>query len=224
MLLLFLKGLVGDVIAEYIVPLILSTILTVIILLWTVVWFFGMIAQPGGIWLLASQAAPEVQAEHPLTPQRPSDRFDPHQPDTPIPPFTGPLPVFEPGPGRVSDVDRYRLAVAAGFVGQEAILAVAISIAENGSGVPDVVSRPNWNNTVDIGLWQINSAHIGSSGIVSKEWLFVPINNARAAFAIRARQGWCAWSTYEAACGPGHNGAYAGNINRARQAAAQGGN
>jgi hypothetical protein len=221
MLLLFLKGLVGDVIAEYIVPLILSTILTVIILLWTVVWFFGMIAQPGGIWLLASQAAPEVQAEHPLTPQRPSDRFDPHIPDTPITPFTGPLPVFEPGPGRVSDVDRYRLAVAAGFVGQEAILAVAISIAEDGSGDPRVVSTPNRNHTVDVGLWQVNSIWHAQFG--GMEALFDPMTNARAAFYIRGRQGWCAWSTYEASCGSGHNSAYSAYINRARQAAAQGG-
>jgi hypothetical protein len=213
----FLRLFLGDLLAEYAVPLLLSAVFTVILVFQTVVWSLGVMEQPGGIYWLASLASPEVKAQHPLLPV---NGFDPQlPPDQPIPGFVGPLPVFEVAPGAVSDVDRYRLAVSAGFVADEAILAVAVSIAEDGSGRPDAVSPPNWNLTRDIGLMQINSAHIDGVSIPSMEWLFVPINNFRAGFAIRLRQGWCAWSTYLASCGVGHNGAFAAYMGRARQAA-----
>jgi hypothetical protein len=120
--------------------------------------------------------------------------------------------------GRVTDLDRYSLARAAGFSGPDAITATAISIAEDGSGDPAALSPPNRDGSRDLGLWQINSGWWSQFG--GHDALIVPINNARAAFVIFGRQGWCAWSVYEARCGPGHTGAYFGNLGRARAAAA----
>jgi hypothetical protein len=114
--------------------------------------------------------------------------------------------------GAVSDIQRFQLITAAGAPPAVAIVMTALSIAEDGSGNPSIVSPPNMGlaaGTVDIGLWQINSAHIGQCGIQSMQWLFDPMNNARAAMCILGpRLNYCAWSTFEASCGPGHTGAY----------------
>lgn len=122
--------------------------------------------------------------------------------------------------GFVSDAERFQLIRAAGAPIDVAIIMTAISIAEDGSGNPAAVSAPNVGlaaGTVDIGLWQVNSAHIGQCGITSKEWLFDPMNNARAAMCILGpKLNYCAWSTYQAVCGPGHNGAYAAFLSCAR--------
>lgn len=116
------------------------------------------------------------------------------------------------GGGRVSDVERYQLITAAGAPRDVAIVMTALSIAEDGSGNPAAVSAPNVGlaaGTRDIGLWQVNSAHIGQCGIQSMEWLFVPINNARAAMCILGPGlNYCAWSTFEERCGVGHIGTY----------------
>ena len=130
--------------------------------------------------------------------------------DLPLAPILGPQPL-------VSDRERYQLALAAGFSEDEAITATAISIAENGGGNPAAMSGRNSNGTYDLGLWQINSAWWPQFG--GQQALTDPLTNARAAHYIYGRQGWCAWSVYDARCGPGHNGSYANNIGRARAAA-----
>lgn len=139
-------------------------------------------------------------------------------PDDFIPP--APLPEdLSPVPGFVSDAQRYQLARAVGFSANESITAAAISMAEDGSGNPSIVSPANWNGTRDLGLWQINSNWWSRFG--GPDALIVPINNARAAFAIKNIQGWCAWSTYGPcpthACGPP---CYSDFLKRARDASA----
>ena len=129
--------------------------------------------------------------------------------------------VLVPFPGdtgaRVTDVQRFRLARAAGWSVEDAIIATAISIAEDGSGDPAALSPLNSNGTRDLGLWQINSIHwAGCGGQVA---LIVPINNVRCAFSIWAPgRSWCPWSTYERSCGIGHNSSYAAFLDRARKA------
>lgn len=91
--------------------------------------------------------------------------------------------------------------------------AAAVSMAENSTGYANTISKPNRNGSVDIGLWQINSSHIGQTftgpngqpfTIQSQQWLQDPNNNALAAYAIsgggRNWKPWCtAWS--DNACG-----------------------
>ena len=133
-------------------------------------------------------------------------------PFTSDPGTAGDIPLAPVTSGRVSDVQRFQLIEAAGASPQVAIVMTALSIAEDSSGDPSIVSAPNVGlaaGTVDIGLWQINSAHIGQCGILSKEWLFDPMNNARAAMCILGPSlNYCAWSTFEPSCGPGHIGSY----------------
>jgi hypothetical protein len=126
-----------------------------------------------------------------------------------LPPVAAVAPAVVTG-SRVSDVQRYALAVMAGWTPAEAIVATAISIAENGSGEPAVLSAENWNHTRDLGLWQVNSAWWPQFG--GQAALSDPAGNAQAAYAIYKRQGWCAWSTYLASCGAGHNSAFAAFI------------
>lgn len=119
--------------------------------------------------------------------------------------------------GVVSDAQRYQLARLAGWNVEDAILATAISIAENGSGNPAALSGVNFNGSRDLGLWQINSAWWPQFG--GQAALIDPWRNAQAAYYIKGRQGWCAWSTYLASCGPGHTGSFAAFLARARAAA-----
>lgn len=133
----------------------------------------------------------------------------------------GPQPILDPGnlaplAGMVSDAQRYQLARQAGWTLEQAIIATAISIAENGSGNPAVMSGRNSNGTYDLGLFQINSAHWPQFG--GQQALTDPWRNAQAAFSIFGRQGWCAWSTYEASCGPGHGSQYRAFLARAAAA------
>ena len=102
--------------------------------------------------------------------------------------------VFPPTPigqgGFVSDVQRFNLAWNAGWRGEDVLTAVAVSIAENPAGDPEVIS-----STQDVGLWQINiptwAAQFG--GVQA---LMVPGNNADAAFWIQQHHGWSQWTTY----------------------------
>lgn len=119
--------------------------------------------------------------------------------------------------GGVTDAQRFALARGAGFTAQESVTATAISIAEDGSGNPAALSGVNFNGTRDLGLWQINSAHWAEFG--GQLALVVPKTNAHAAYVIYQRQGACAWSTFEEACGPGHNGSYRLFLARAARAA-----
>src|SRR4051794_26450181 len=63
-----------------------------------------------------------------------------------------PVDVPQIAHGFVSDRQRYLLARAAGWTFQEAITAVAVSIAEDGSGDPAALSGLNSNGTRDLGL------------------------------------------------------------------------
>lgn len=131
-----------------------------------------------------------------------------------VPVVTQPVTVAA---GAVSDVERYLLAIGAGFTGGDAITAVAVSIAEDGSGNPSALSASNFNGTRDVGLWQINTiwwAQFGGEAALTN-----PVTNSLAAHYVFERQGWCAWSTYLASCGSGHNGAFAAFMGRARVAA-----
>jgi hypothetical protein len=119
--------------------------------------------------------------------------------------------------GGVTDMQRYGLARGAGFNAQDAITAAAISIAEDGSGDPAIMSPRNRDGSFDLGLWQINSGWWQQFG--GQAALTNPVVNALAAFTIYGRQGFCAWSTYEARCGPGHTSSYAAFMARARAAA-----
>ncbi len=119
--------------------------------------------------------------------------------------------------GFVDDRQRYILARAAGWTPDEAVTATAISIAEDGSGDPAALSGANWDGSRDLGLWQINSGWWPQFG--GSDALVDPLTNARAGHVIYQRQGWCAWSVYEARCGPGHTGAYSAFLARARNAA-----
>lgn len=147
---------------------------------------------------------------------------------TPTPaPFliTIPLPTAVPVPvpviptlaaGFITDVERFALARVVGWSISDAYTAVAISIAEDGSGDPARLSPANRDGSHDLGLWQINSGWWPQFG--GQTALENPMNNALAAFAIYQRQGWCAWSTYESSCGPGHVGSYAAFVCRAQVA------
>lgn len=104
--------------------------------------------------------------------------------------------------------------------------AAAVSKAENGSGGASVISKPNNNGSVDIGLWQINSSHIGKKftgpdgkpfTIQSQQWLQDPANNARAAYALSGGgRDWHAWCTAysDNACGT-KGGTYLGRGSKA---------
>lgn len=121
--------------------------------------------------------------------------------------------------GAVSDAQRYQLARLAGWGAEDAIIATAISLAENGSGNPAALSGLNDNGSRDLGIMQINSVWWPQFG--GQLSLIDPWRNMQAAYYIKGRQGWCAWSTYEASCGPGHTGSFRAFLARAREAAHQ---
>jgi hypothetical protein len=151
---------------------------------WAPWWFSG---KPGAVTLANGET---TIAEGPL----PTDVVFPVDPSS-----------LARGHGYVSDVQRYLLAVAAGWSREDAITATAISIAEDGSGDPAALSGLNWNKTRDLGLWQINSIHWDGCG--GPTALTDPLTNARCAHGIfGASRNWCAWSTYTPCsthpCGP----------------------
>lgn len=143
-------------------------------------------------------------------------RIDPTtiDPGSGLPSVGGPVVIAS---GYVTDVERYFLALAAGFSATESITAVEISIAEDGSGNPSIMSGQNRNGTYDLGLMQINSAWWARFG--GRDALTSPVTNFIAARYIYGVQGWCAWSTYERSCGIGHTGDYANYLSRAKAAA-----
>lgn len=68
---------------------------------------------------------------------------------------TGPLPTT----GNISIEDVARVALAAGFSGDDAVIAVAIAGME--SGFRTDATNTNTDSSTDYGLWQINSSHSG---------------------------------------------------------------
>jgi hypothetical protein len=206
-----------DVILEHVWQLVVAAGVALTMLIATMLWSISIIYNQagGGVYWLAAQSHPEIADQVPV-PRGfvggvPSISLDGGAVVT--------VPVV--GPGMVTDVQRYQLARTAGFSPTDAITATAISIAEDGSGNPAAMSPPNRNRTFDLGLWQINSSHWAEFG--GPNALTDPATNARAAFAIYARAGWCSWSTYLTTCGVGYTGAFAAFIGRARAAASQAG-
>ncbi|HEY1298226.1 MAG TPA: transglycosylase SLT domain-containing protein, partial [Chloroflexota bacterium] len=176
-------------------------------------WSISIIYNPsgGGVYWLAAQSHPEIASHAPMP-----HGFVPGVTSIPLDASAVvPMPIVRPG--AVTDVQRYQLARGAGFSPTDAITATAISIAEDGSGDPAAMSPANRNRTYDLGLWQINSSHWLEFG--GPTALIDPSNNARAAYAIFARAGWCSWSTYLTSCGAGYTGAFAAFVGRARVAA-----
>lgn len=91
--------------------------------------------------------------------------------------------------------DRTLLGLARIVAPDDPATAAAIAVAESGAR-PDAVG----DGGCSIGLWQINWCANGKTlqteGIPSKEALFDPSTNARAAHIILVRQGWRAWTVY----------------------------
>ena len=161
----------------------------------------GYLSSPwAAFWLKGANAVP------------PAIIVDPDERNAPVDPGN-----LNPIVGNVSDAQRFQLARLAGWSVADAIIATAISIAENGSGNPAALSGVNWNGSRDLGLWQINSGWWPQFG--GQQALIDPWRNAQAAYYIKGRQGWCAWSTYDASCGPGHTGSYRAFLARAEAAA-----
>lgn len=107
-----------------------------------------------------------------------------------------------------------------------AVFAASVAQAENSSMNPAIVSPPNKNGTVDIGLWQINSSHIGQTltdahgnkfVVQSQAWLQDPRNNAMTAAALSSNgTDWHPWSTaYSDNAGGTQGGTYLGKGSRA---------
>lgn len=61
----------------------------------------------------------------------------------------------EPSPQTKPDIKTY---ICQKF-GKDCRLALAVVHAENGTLACDRISKPNWNKTVDRGLWQLNSRY-----------------------------------------------------------------
>lgn len=119
--------------------------------------------------------------------------------------------------GGVTDAFRYQLARAAGWSHDDAITAVAVSIAEVGSGNPTALSPVNKDGSRDFCLLQINSGWWPRFG--GQMALADPQTCFNAGHVVYELQGWCAWSTYESSCGRGHTGSYQAYLPRARAAA-----
>lgn len=108
------------------------------------------------------------------------------------------------------------LAKGAGFSENEAVIMAAIALAESGGGSSKLNNNPNTGD-LSYGLWQINMiGNLGPErkrlfGISSNEQLFDPVTNAKAAYVIKQRQGFSAWSVYK-------SGTYKGFLSRAQAA------
>jgi hypothetical protein len=84
----------------------------------------------------------------------------------------------------------YALARDAGFTAGQGVTMTAIALAESGGDT--AVTHRNTNGSLDVGLWQINSIH-GYSESAMKD----PFQNAKAAKAIHAKQGYNAWTVFK---------------------------
>lgn len=106
------------------------------------------------------------------------------------------------------------LAWSAGFRSGGLMMAVAVALAESGGNPLSVDHDPN--GTTDYGLWQINwPTHMGVVGITAPATLFVPLDNAEAAYVISGHgANWQPWSTYD-------EGKTAATLPVAQQAVAQ---
>lgn len=78
-------------------------------------------------------------------------------------------------------------ARAAGFTGNDAIIAGAVGMAESSGNTHAI------NYIPCVGIWQIN---IKAHPQYTIDQLYDPAQNAKAAHAVWQSQGWAAWSTY----------------------------
>jgi len=112
--------------------------------------------------------------------------------------------------GRLTADEIAQFAIAAGFVGEDAVTATAIALAESG-GDPNAVG----DQGTSYGLWQI---HWTVHPEFDKSRLFDPAYNAQSAFSLFTRRGdFNDWSTFGSDL-PGHNNAYARFLDVADQA------
>lgn len=115
-------------------------------------------------------------------------------------------------PTALSDAQLVDLAYVAGWRKKNTVIAVAVALAESHGEV--TATNHNTDGSTDYGPWQVNSSHFRDPNWPSA-WtppsLYLPSNNARAAFRVYTEQGWGAWSTYK-------SGAYLKYMNRARAA------
>ena len=91
-----------------------------------------------------------------------------------------------------------RLAHNAGWRDRDVIIATAVCSAES-SRYTEAVNTENADGSIDYGLWQINSVHIGqviAGAPVTIERLLDPVENARIAYAFWLDQSWTPWAAY----------------------------
>ena len=100
----------------------------------------------------------------------------------------------------MSPTDVAQIAYQAGFRGAGLIYAVAVSLAEDGSGNPNATNTTgNTPPSTDRGLWQINSYWHPE---VTDAMAFDPLSAAQAAFRIsNGGTDWSQWSTWPGAAG-----------------------
>ena len=151
----------------------------------------GLLADPWAPWRLSGHVG-DIPVGGPVV----ADPIDPAS-----------MPVVA---GGVTDAFRYQLARAAGWSVAEAIIATAISIAEDPAGNPVALSGRNSNGSFDFCLWQVNSQWWAQFG--GQQALADPQICAGAAHVIYGLQGWGAWSAY-------NNNAYRSYLSRAQAAA-----
>ncbi len=115
--------------------------------------------------------------------------------------ITVPVTIAPPvAAGNLSATQRYQLALSVGFTRDEAVMALAVALAENGPGNPNAVNQNKPPALPDYGLWQINGIHAAMAGGVQN--LFDPVINARVALALsRSGTGWLQWCTVPHGCG-----------------------
>jgi hypothetical protein len=85
-------------------------------------------------------------------------------------------------------------AKAAGFPPGEIATATAVALAE--SAGETTATNKNSNNSVDYGLWQINTVH---GQLLNQGDKFNPLDNARMALTVWQRAGnkWTPWTVYK---------------------------
>lgn len=109
----------------------------------------------------------------------------------------------------LSPAQRATAAKSGGWPSGLIPIAVAISMAENGSGDPDKLGDTSLQNAEwgpSVGLWQIRSknAERGTGGVRDEIANHDPVVNARHAYAIYKSQGWAAWSVYNSGAYKSH--------------------
>lgn len=79
--------------------------------------------------------------------------------------------------------------LSAGGSKKDVPIAVAVALAESGGRI--TATNNNTNGSTDYGAWQVNSIH----GYPASQLLTLS-GNAKAAVAVKAKQGWAAWVTF----------------------------